>query len=70
MSRIGEGFVPWDGDYDKVFYDVLLPDGKTIEHCWPNAGKMCETRSPFRQWLPTDRICVRVSKNQGPGHSS
>jgi hypothetical protein len=32
-------FVPWDGDYSKHFYDVLLPTSEVVL-CYPNAGKM------------------------------
>lgn len=59
-------FVPWDGEYEKVFYDVLLPSGEVVEHCWPNAGKMDELKFPFRRWLVSEHICVRVSRQQGP----
>lgn len=31
----------WTGDnYIKSYYDVLLPSGKIVKECWPNAGKL------------------------------
>jgi hypothetical protein len=30
-----------DFDYEKEFYDIKLEDGTIVEHCWPNAGKLC-----------------------------
>jgi hypothetical protein len=29
---------PFDGDYDKRFYDIQLRDGRVFECCWPNAN--------------------------------
>ena len=49
-----------DYDYDKEFYDVLLPDGTIVKHCWPNAGMMCAI-APQRQWTTDDGIQVRLS---------
>ena len=28
----------YDGNYEKVEYDIKLTDGTVIENCWPNAG--------------------------------
>lgn len=30
---------PFTGTYVKDWYDVRLPDGEIITHCWPNAGE-------------------------------
>ncbi len=64
MATEPEKFKPWDGDYDKQWYDVLLPDGEVVCCCWPNSGKMNETKQPFRAWLPSDHICVRPCADQ------
>ena len=64
MQSESDAFVPWDGvTYEKDFYDVLLPSGEIVPNCWPNAGKLNETRSPFRQFLLSDRVCARLSLN-------
>ena len=31
-------WIPYKGDYDKVFYDICLKDGRRWDSCWPNAG--------------------------------
>ncbi len=28
----------FNGEYEKVFYDIELKDGEVIIHCYPNAG--------------------------------
>lgn len=56
-------FTIWDGQYDKTWYDVLLPDGSVVERCWPNAGKMVATDGSGREWEPGP-IAVRVSPNK------
>ena len=56
-----QDFTTWNGEYDKVHYDVLLPDGELVKHCWPNAGKMCAMDSKQRSWTKDDGIKVRVS---------
>lgn len=34
-------FRPWTGNgYIKSWYDLLLEDGRIIEHVWPNAGQI------------------------------
>lgn len=39
-----------DGDYDKEWYDVRLPDGQIVKHCWPNAGRMNATDGSGQEW--------------------
>lgn len=56
-------FQQWDGEYDKQFYDVLLPNGDIFEACWPNAGKMLSMDGSGRMWSVDDCIQVRKSKN-------
>jgi hypothetical protein len=51
--------VVWDGDYDKQFYWVHLPDGSRVE-CWPNAGIMNATDGSGRQWRPEDKPLITV----------
>lgn len=56
-----EDFVPFDGDYVKKFYDVLLNDGNIVIHCWPNAGKFAATDGSGRFFEPEDIKGVRLS---------
>lgn len=65
-------FSPWNGDYEKQHYDVLMNDGNIIEQCWPNAGKMIVTQR-HKHWekiYKTDILKsklikgIRVSKEQ------
>lgn len=75
---------PFDAkfDYWKAFYDVKLPDGRIIKHCWPNADKMnpCHDRSNMTKaelaredkylwngWTRNDKIFVRLSKEHPMG---
>lgn len=53
----------WDGDYDKQFYWVHLPDGTRVE-CWPNAGIMMSTDGSGRQWSPEDKPVVSVQRDE------
>lgn len=53
-----------DYDYIKKFYDVLLPSGQIIKHCWPNAGKMIATDTTGRIWSVEDNIKVKLSKDR------
>ncbi len=55
-------FVPFDGDYEKEFYDVRLADGEIVLACWPNAGKMCATNGSSRTWTAEDNIEIRISE--------
>lgn len=32
-------WIPWTGEYEKIFYDVRTIDGSIYEECWPNAGR-------------------------------
>lgn len=52
-----------DFDYDKTFYDVLLPNGDVIPNCWPNAGKMNAFCTNGKVYSHTDNIKVRISQN-------
>ena len=66
MSTSSE-FVRWDGDYEKEFYDVLLPSGEIVKWCYPNAGKMIDVHNKpgteQREWTPEDNIKVKLSPN-------
>lgn len=55
-------FTPWDGEYEKEFYDVELHDGEVVAECWPNAGRICETRAPHREFEVKDVKGIRLSK--------
>jgi hypothetical protein len=60
-------FAPWDGDYDKKHYDVVLHTGELVYLCWPNAGKMMEVEYGVpgvdggRVFEPAEVRYVRVS---------
>lgn len=56
-------FKPWDGEYNKQFYDVLLPNGDILKACWPNAGKMVSMDGSGRMWSVDDRIQVRKANH-------
>jgi hypothetical protein len=53
-------FTP-DFDYEKAFYDVLLPSGEIVKHCWPNAGWLNTMFGTMRKWSGTDGVKVRLS---------
>lgn len=50
-----------DFDYEKKFYDVLLPTGEIVEQCWPNSGIMNEINQGRGKFRPQDNIKVRIS---------
>lgn len=54
-------FKPWSGEYNKQYYDVLLPDGEIVANCWPNAGQMMAMDGSGRKWSPGDNTLVRES---------
>jgi len=31
-------WIPYNGDYEKQFYNIRLKDGRVLKCCWPNAG--------------------------------
>lgn len=37
-QAIPEGYTEYSGEYEKVYYDIMLGGGILIEHCYPNAG--------------------------------
>ena len=55
-----EDFTP-EYDYEKKFYDVLLPSGEIVEGCWPNAGYMNGVMQRNGKWSGTDGVKVRLS---------
>ena len=34
---IPDGFIKYDGQYEKCWYDVYTWNGAIFKHCWPNA---------------------------------
>ena len=50
-------FVVWDGQYEKMFYDVRTQEGEIVR-CWPNNGFMCSMDGSGRNWGPAD--CIEV----------
>jgi hypothetical protein len=64
---IGKSWIIWDGNYEKVFYDIKLPDGTVYTHCWPNAGRMYALSPSGKIFDPDGQIEIRVSDYQdGP----
>lgn len=61
INKAWEEFTP-DYDYYKMFYDVMLPDGTVVVHCWPNAGFMNEINDGDRKFGPKDKVKVRISR--------
>lgn len=55
---------PWDGTYEKQFYDVRYDRCKVQLHCWPNAGKMVAVDGSGLKWGREDAVEVRVSEFQ------
>jgi hypothetical protein len=55
---------PWDGTYEKQFYDVRYDRCKVQLHCWPNAGKMVAMDGSGLEWEREDAVEVRVSEFQ------
>jgi len=50
---------PWEWedctyDYEKQFYDVMLPNWEILYYCWPNAWKFNELVS----WVETRTIDI------------
>lgn len=37
--KVPNGFVRFDGTYEKQFYKVISMNGVLWESCWPNAGE-------------------------------
>lgn len=35
---ISEGYHPYDGDYQKEFYDIVTDQFIKVNNCWPNNG--------------------------------
>jgi hypothetical protein len=70
MTTSDVTFQTWDGEYEKQFYDVLLPDGDVVV-CWPNAGRLHfaepdvpENHAKYRGrfWTVEDGVMVRVNQ--------
>jgi hypothetical protein len=53
----------WNGEYEKQFYWVHLPDGTRVE-CWPNAGIMNATDGSGRMWRPADKVMITVQAGE------
>ncbi len=51
----------WTGNnYIKSYYDVKLPDGSIIHHCWANAGVL---RKGFDAFMDSSNVLVRLSSS-------
>jgi hypothetical protein len=61
QENLGCEWWPWAGRYDKKWYDVKLPNGELIRHCWPNAGTMYSQDGSGRAWAVEGKIKVRRS---------
>jgi len=54
-------FEQWNGEYEKVYYDIKVGD-EIIEKCWPNAGKMNASDGSGRSWKKDDNISIRETQ--------
>jgi hypothetical protein len=54
-------FKDFDWEYEKVFYDVLLPNWDIIIDCWPNAWFMNATWDVEWKWWPWE---CKIRKNE------
>lgn len=62
-TEFTDGFKPFEGEYEKQFYDVRLPSGEIVKNCYPNAGFMNETGGAGRKWGEGE-VEYRVSESQ------
>lgn len=70
IETVTELFVPFNGYYEKKYYDIQLPDWTIIKKCWPNAwtiwlrtGKQywpweCLFRLSKIDWNPNQNISI------------
>lgn len=59
INQVKRLFVPFTGIYEKIYYDIQLPDWTIIEHCWPNAWKIWpETGKQYWPW----ECLIRISR--------
>ena len=56
-------FTSWDGDYEKVEYEVKLKSGEVVV-CWPNAGRMNALDGSGREFYPKDVDGIRELKDE------
>ena len=60
-------WIQWNGDYDKVFYDVRTKERRVYLHCWPNAGTLVCMVDSGTCFNVEDNVDIRLSKYQdGP----
>ena len=52
----------WNGTYQELEYDVLLPDGKIHKNCYPNAGCMITMDGSNIKLKPDGFIKIRRSE--------
>ena len=50
------------GDYEKGWYDIILPDGTVHKYCWPNAGYMNACHSGGGKFSKDDNIKFKRSE--------
>lgn len=62
-QKIRETFWPWNGDYEKTFYDVLRKTGEPIVNCWPNDGKMMAINGSGSIFTIDDVLGIRIAIN-------
>lgn len=52
----------WNGNYQKIEYDVLLPCGKIHSNCYPNDGKLLTIDGSNLTFNPDGKIKIRRSE--------
>jgi len=61
MKGLPSGWVKFDGEYEKIFYDIETKDGEIFLRCYPNAG---DFHTPKGQLVDGDDVLkVRVSED-------
>jgi hypothetical protein len=65
LTGQAQGWIVWNGEYEKQHYDVRYEACKVQLHCWPNAGRMVATDGSGKEWFPGAGVAIRVSDYQG-----
>lgn len=62
---VPDGFVRFDGDYEKQFYQVISFNGVLYPNCWPNAGGFHSQTGEGRYLEGEDVFAIKaISKDE------
>lgn len=56
-------FRVWNGNYQKIEYDVLLENGEIFKNCYPNAGFMNTIDGSNKKFSPDGKIKIRRAEH-------